>query len=178
MRTGRDRRRVRLVDGGETTIHLALFSVAEMRLRIERLSPAAPLEEWCARHGVDNAVSGWYSVKPELEPLGELWVDGRAASHRRFADPWHAHRAALAATNGRVAIDYRDRLPSGPSAGLLQAGPLLVRDGHSAIVGIDDPDRSTVPQKGDIREALSGKWQAAILKAEQSRPNLRVVSGA
>ncbi len=26
-------------------------------------------------------------------------------------------------------------------------------------------------------EDLSGKWQAAILKAEQSRPKLRVVSG-
>ena len=26
-------------------------------------------------------------------------------------------------------------------------------------------------------EDLPGKWQAAILKAEQNRPNLRVVSG-
>jgi hypothetical protein len=28
----------------------------------------------------------------------------------------------------------------------------------------------------DSFEDLSGKWQAAILKAEQNRPNLRVVS--
>jgi hypothetical protein len=29
----------------------------------------------------------------------------------------------------------------------------------------------------DAFEGLPGKWQAAILEAEQSRPNLRVVSG-
>ena len=29
----------------------------------------------------------------------------------------------------------------------------------------------------DTFEDLPGKWQAAILKAEQSRPKLRVVSG-
>jgi hypothetical protein len=31
--------------------------------------------------------------------------------------------------------------------------------------------------EADRFEDLSGKWQAAILKAEQSRPKLRVVSG-
>jgi hypothetical protein len=29
----------------------------------------------------------------------------------------------------------------------------------------------------DVFEDLPGKWQAAILEAEQSRPKLRVVSG-
>jgi hypothetical protein len=67
-------------------------------------------------------------------------VDGRAVSHRPFTDPWHEHREALAATNGRVVIDYRNRLPTRPSASLLQAGPLLLRGGHSPIVGIDDPE--------------------------------------
>jgi len=31
--------------------------------------------------------------------------------------------------------------------------------------------------EADTFEDLFGKWQAAILKAEQSRPKLRVVSG-
>jgi Phosphodiester glycosidase len=67
-------------------------------------------------------------------------MDGRPVSHRSFADPWHAHRWALAATNGWVEIDYRERLPTRPRGSLLQAGPLLVRDGRSAIEGIDDPE--------------------------------------
>ena len=110
------------------------------RLRAVRLEPAAPLEEWCARCGVDDAVSGGYSVKPELEPLGELWLDGGRRPFRPFADPWHARRAALAATNGHVEIDYRDRLPTRPGGDLLQAGPLRVCDGRSAIAGVEDPE--------------------------------------
>jgi hypothetical protein len=101
---------------------------------------AVAFEEWCARRGVENALSGGYSVKPEPEPLGELWIDGGAVSHRPFADRWHARRAAPAVMNGGVEIDYRDRLPTRPSGSLLQAGPLLVRDGRSAIAGIEDPE--------------------------------------
>ena len=41
----------------------------------------------------------------------------------------------------------------------------LRRDFHEALLEADD------------FEDLPGKWQAAILKAEQSRPRLRVVSG-
>ncbi len=72
--------------------------------------------------------------------MGELWVDGRAISHRPFAEPWNRRRAALAIVGGRVVIDYRDRLPARPDGGLLQAGPLLVRDGRNAIAGIRDPE--------------------------------------
>ena len=39
------------------------------------------------------------------------------------------------------------------------------REFHEALLEADD------------FEDLPGKWQAAILKAEQSRPKLRVVSG-
>ena len=31
--------------------------------------------------------------------------------------------------------------------------------------------------EAEVFEDLPGRWQAAILKAEQSRPNLRVVGG-
>lgn len=85
-------------------------------------------------------MSGGFRVKPEYEPLGELWVDGRAISHRPFAEPWHRRRAALAIAGGRVVIDYRDRLPARPDGGLLQAGPRLVRGGRNAIAGTRDPE--------------------------------------
>ncbi len=135
-----ERRRVTLHDGRETTVYVACYPLASTRLRVVRLSPAVSLEEWCDRRGVRDAVGGGFSVKPEMEPLGELWVDGRAQPHRAFADPWHRSRAALAAMNGHVAIDHRDRLPPQPGGSLLQAGPLLVRDGRSAIAGTPDPE--------------------------------------
>ena len=135
-----DERRVRLADDRYTTVHVVEFPLEAVRLRVVRLEPAAPLEEWCASHGVADAVSGGYSVKPEQDPLGELWIDGRAQPHQPFADPWHARRAALAVMNGRVEIDGRDRLTARPGGSLLQAGPLLVRDGRSAIADTEDPE--------------------------------------
>jgi hypothetical protein len=131
-------RRIELTDGCETTVHVATFPPAGLRL--VRLMPETPVEEWCAREGVTDAVSGGYSVKPEYEPLGELWVDGRAPSHRAIAEPWHRRRAALAVIDGGIEIDYRDRLPVRVYGGMMQAGPLLVLDGCSAIAGVEDPE--------------------------------------
>jgi hypothetical protein len=131
-------RRIELTDRCETTVHVATFPPAGLRL--VRLMPETPVEEWCAREGVTDAVSGGYSVKPEYEPLGELWVDGRAQSHRAFAEPWHRRRAALAVIDGGIEIDYRDRLPVRVDGGMMQAGPLLVLDGCSAIAGVEDPE--------------------------------------
>jgi hypothetical protein len=48
---------------------------------------------------------------------------------------------------------------------LSELGDLQRRDFHEAL-----PEAATF-------EDLPGKWQAAILKAEQSRPQLRVVTG-
>jgi hypothetical protein len=131
-------RRIELTDRCETTVHVATFPPAGLRL--VRLMPETPVEGWCAREGVTDAVSGGYSVKPEYEPLGELWVDGRAQSHRAFAEPWHRRRAALAVIDGGIEIDYRDRLPVRVDGGMMQAGPLLVLDGCSAIAGVEDPE--------------------------------------
>jgi hypothetical protein len=52
------------------------------------------------------------------------------------------------------------------------------------VVGYPPLSDMTDPQRREFHEALldadsfedlPGKWQAAILKAEQSRPNLRIV---
>ena len=48
---------------------------------------------------------------------------------------------------------------------LCEIGDLQRREFHEALL------------EADTFEDLPGKWQAAILKAEQSRPKLRVVSG-
>jgi hypothetical protein len=103
------------------------------------LDPEAPLEAWCDEHGIADAVSGGYAVKPEHEPLGEAWTGGRRQPHRPFDAPWDERRAAIA-IDECVRIDRRDRLPAQPGRDLLQAGPLLVRDGRSAIAGLEDPE--------------------------------------
>jgi exopolysaccharide biosynthesis protein len=42
--------------------------------------------------------------------------------------------------DGGIEIDYRDRLPVRVDGGMMQAGPLLVLDGCSAIAGVEDPE--------------------------------------
>ena len=140
MRVEGETWRLSLADGRATTVHTASYSLADTRAEVVHITPEAPLEVWCDRSGIHDAIAGGFSVKPELEPLGDLWVDGRPVAHRAFAEPWHARRAAIAIADGHIAIDYRDRLPARPGVGLLQAGPLLVRDGRSAITGIEDPE--------------------------------------
>jgi hypothetical protein len=107
---------------------------------VSSASRQAPLDQWCAEHGVQDALSGGYSTKPEFVPLGELWIGGRRLAHRRFAQPWDERRAALMVDNGRVWIDGRDRRSGSPAQDLLQAGPLLVRDGRGALTGVEDPE--------------------------------------
>ena len=44
-----------------------------------------------------------------------------------------------------VAIDHRDNLPRDPGRALLQAGPLLGRDGRGALADVEDPEASWPP---------------------------------
>ena len=135
-----DERYVALADGQSTTVHIAVAARAATRARLVRIAPGVPLERWCARQGIRDAVSGGYATKPHFEPLGELRIDGRALAHRPFEAPWRDSRAAVALTDGRLTIAPRDQLPASPDGWLLQAGPLLVRQGENVIAGVDDPE--------------------------------------
>jgi hypothetical protein len=134
----RRRHRFQLPDGRGTTVHAVAYEGAG--LRVVRLAPEVPLERWCAEHGVSEAVSGGFATKPEYDPLGELWTAGRAERYTPFRSPWDARRGAIAAADGIVRIDYRTELPELPVGGLIQAGPVLVRGGRSAVRGVEDPE--------------------------------------
>jgi hypothetical protein len=133
------RRRVELADGKATTVHVVEYDLTAVAPRVVLITPEAPVDEWCAEHGIREAVSGGFSVKPGYDPLGELWTAGRPHDHQAFRGAWANRRAALA-VDGRVRIDHRDELPPTPERDLMQAGPLLVRDGRSVIAGVDDPE--------------------------------------
>jgi hypothetical protein len=140
MERAPERRVVRLADGATTTVHVVRHPLESSRIAVVRLEPEAPLDQWCAEQGIEHALSGGYSTKPEFVPLGELWIAGRRAEHRAFAQPWDTRRAALAVDDGRLSIDARDRLETTPPQDLLQAGPLLVREGRSELAGKRDPE--------------------------------------
>ncbi len=152
-----DERRVELADGQATTVHVAVAPRAASRARLVCLSPAVPLERWCARRRITDAISGGYATKPHYEPLGELRIDGRGVPHRAFEPPWRHSRAALALSDGQLRIAPRDQLPASPDGWMLQAGPLLVRAGANAIAGVDDPEGFSTTQHEFDQDLTAGR---------------------
>jgi phosphodiester glycosidase len=130
--------RVTLDDGAATTIHVAEYELAHTRLRVERLPGEMALERWCRLRGIAEALVGGFYVRDPLAgadplhsgmPLGELRSSGVARASIPFVAPWGALRACVHAVDGQVRIARRDELDGRLGGDLLQAGPLLVRDG-------------------------------------------------
>jgi Phosphodiester glycosidase len=131
--------RVTLDDGAATTLHVAEHDLGQTAVRVELLPGPMTLEEWCGLHGVEEALVGGFYVRDPLErtdamlhgmPLGELRSGGVACASIPFVDPWDARRACVHVSDGAVRIARRDELAQDVDGDLLQAGPLLVRDGR------------------------------------------------
>jgi hypothetical protein len=129
-------RRVPLADGATTTCHVAAFPLDRVRARVVSLPERETLVHWCRRTGIDHAIVGGFFVRPHNAPLGQLRIGGRAIDHVPFLAPWGDLRACVH-INGDIRIARRPDLPDEPAGDLLQAGPLLVRDGASVIDGRD-----------------------------------------
>jgi Phosphodiester glycosidase len=131
-------RRDRLANGADTTVYVVRYPRAELRVRVQLFRQPRRLDHWCARHGVHEAVVGGFYRREPFRPLGDIWLDGRRIDGEPFPEAYGPLRPALHACDGRIAIAPRDELPEAPDGDLLQAGPLLVRDGR---VVFDDSDR-------------------------------------
>jgi hypothetical protein len=127
-----------LADGAATTMHVASFPLARVAVRVVRLGRPETLVSWCRSEDVAHAIVGGFFVRAGNAPLGELRIGDAEIEHVPFTAPWGALRACVHAGPDGVAIARRPDLPSLPPGDLLQAGPLLVRDGASVVTGADD----------------------------------------
>jgi hypothetical protein len=134
------RLRLTLDDGTCTTAHIGTYPLATTLLSVRRLPALTRLQTWCTEQGVAEAlVGGFYlrrtGVPPEPPltglPLGELRLDGAVQPFVPFTHPWGERRACVSVVGGDVRIVRRNELPASPPGDLLQAGPLLVRDGRA-----------------------------------------------
>jgi hypothetical protein len=178
--------RVTLADGARTTVHVVEHDRRAVRLRVVRLPGLTPLEAWCRTHEVDEAlVGGFYlrgasgpgkaprragpvratGVRPG-RPLGELRVDGVAVESEPFLIPWDGVRACVHATATDVAIRRRVDLPAEPEGDLLQAGPLLVRDGAAVRGDHEGFSAGSVQFDSDI---TAGRHPRAALGLDGTR---------
>jgi hypothetical protein len=97
------------------------------------------LDEWCAANGVDEAIIGGFFLRDPYRPLGELWIDGQRVPGDAIPQPYDARRACVLSNGSEVRLLPREEAHAEPEGDLLQAGPLLVRDG--SVVFDTEADR-------------------------------------
>jgi hypothetical protein len=158
-----ERRRLRLADGAETTLHVAHFARAEFGLRVAALRPCSTVRAWCEANRAEHAIVGGFYMRPGGPALGDLWIDSRALPSEPFDAPWNSQRACVHVAGGEVRLAARDELGSVPHGDLLQAGPMLVAAGGSLIrPGVDAEGFSAGSRQFDS-DITAGRYPRAAL---------------
>jgi hypothetical protein len=109
---------------------------------------------------VSDALVGGFYVRGAGVPLGELRLDGVAQPFVPVTHPWGERRACVSVVEEMVRIARRDDLPANPRGDLLQAGPLLVRDGRA--VGGDEEGFSATADQFDSDITVGRHPRAAL----------------
>ncbi len=157
------RLQLELADGATTTLHVAAHRAERTDVEVIRLRRRAPLEAWCAAHDVREALVGGFYVRPSGRPLGELRTRGMARAHEPFIAPWDAERACLHSEHGTVRIGPRSAFAATPGGDLLQAGPLLVRDGTALPLDGIDPEGFSAGAVQFDSDITAGRYPRAAL---------------
>jgi Phosphodiester glycosidase len=152
-----------LDDGGAATLHVARFPRADTKTSVVAFPQPRRLVGWCAETGIRHAIVAGFFVRPEGTPLGELWIDGAARDHEPFAAPWGGRRACVRIRNGAVQIDSRRAFSRSPAGDLVEAGPMLVRDGLSVIDGVGDPEGFSSASEQFDSDITRGRYPRAAL---------------
>jgi hypothetical protein len=128
--------RIRLGDGGETTVYLVRHPRSSTSVSVVCFSGAERLDVWCARHERPEAIVAGFFVRDPYRPLGEARIDGVTLDHEPIEGPWGPRRGCVH-VDGDVRLAAREELPADPAGDLVMAGPMLVADGRSLIDGED-----------------------------------------
>jgi Phosphodiester glycosidase len=163
-----ERRRLQLADGATTTLHVARFRRARTRLRVVAFERPLTLVAWCRERGVADAMIGGFFLRGAGTPLGELRVDGAALAHEPFLAPWHEVRACLHVEVDRIRLGPRCDLETEPPGDLLQAGPLLVRDGVSLLADEEDAEGFSAGAAQFDSDITAGRYPRAALGLDAS----------
>jgi hypothetical protein len=158
-----ERRRLRLGDGVETTIHVARFDRGAFDLRVVVLDPPSTVQQWCRRTGADHAIVGGFYMRPGGPALGDLWVAGRALSTEPFDAPWHDERACVHVSDGMVRLAARRELGEVARGDLLHAGPMLVGAGRSLLAGDADREGFSAGARQFDSDITAGRYPRAAL---------------
>lgn len=159
-----ERRRLRLLDGAETTIHIARFDRDAFDLRVVALDPCSTVQQWCRRSGAEHAIVGGFYMRPGGPALGDVRVAGRALPTVPFDAPWHDERACVHISDEReVSLAPRRELGVAPRGDLLHAGPMLVGGGRSLLAGGADREGFSAGARQFDSDITVGRYPRAAL---------------
>jgi hypothetical protein len=158
-----ERRRVALGDGAATTVHVARYPRAVFRAGVVRIAPPSELTAWSRANGVEDAIVGGFFIRAAGTPLGELRLDGTSQPSQPFDRPWDRTRACVHIDGESVSCGPRDWFADEPRGDLLQAGPLLVGDGVSRLVGTPDPEGFSAGAHQFDSDITRGRYPRAAL---------------
>jgi hypothetical protein len=128
--------RIRTRDRDETTVYAVRHPLATTRVTLVRFPEPERLDHWCAAERHSEAIVAGFFVRDPYRPLGEVRVGGTPVEHEPVAAPWASRRACVH-VDGTVRLAPRGDLAADPPGDLVQAGPMLVRDGRCVIDGED-----------------------------------------
>ncbi len=166
-----------LAHGASTTLHVASFDRAAVSLRVVRVVEATTLLAWCRARGLPEAIVGGFFVRPQRAPLGELRIQGRPCETVPFDPPWHVLRSCVHVAGPDVRIAPRPEIERAPEGDLLQAGPLLVRGGRSAIHDGGDPEGFSARAHQFDSDITRGRYPRAALALAGGRILAAVCDG-
>ncbi|WP_445149778.1 phosphodiester glycosidase family protein [Baekduia sp. Peel2402] len=129
-----------LADGAVTTVYATLHPRASTRIRVAHFPQPRRLDVWCAAQGEPEAIIGGFFLRDPFRPLGELRRNGAPADHAPVADGYAPARAAVHAHEDGIALGPRAAFGDDPPGDLLQAGPLLIKNGKTVYKDAADPE--------------------------------------
>ena len=154
----------RVLAGGEvTTMYAVRYPRRSTRARVVYFPRPEHLDVWCRRNGVEEAVVGGFYLRDPYRPLGELWIEGRAARHEPVTAPYAARRGSIVVDAGDVRLVERGAAPSQPLGDLVQAGPLLVVDGTIVFDADDDREGFSAAAGQFDSDITAGRYPRAAL---------------
>lgn len=155
--------RLGIAGGVETTLHIASYNRRAVQLRVKVFDPAVKLLDWCKENEQPHAINGGFFVRSSGVPLGEVWLGGKRYASAAFAEGWNTHRASIHSSAEGIVIDRFCNLPDLICGDVLQAGPMLLKDGQVTVKeGLDSEGFSSTSYQFDSDITL-GRYPRAAL---------------
>lgn len=151
-----------LDDGKSTTVHSVRYPKSYYSPKIVEFKEETLLLDWCLKHEVSDAITGGFFLRDLNLILGDLWIDGQQRNSVAIDEPWNKTRGCIYIDRDYgLHIGGRNEYPSTP-ANLMQAGPVLLKNGRIQVEMKDPEGMSSASRQFDTDITIGRYPRTAI----------------